>query len=170
MKPAPTPSTGRGGDVSYHGPGQLVGYPVVQLPPDRRDAHGYLRTLEEALIRTAAGYGLDAGREPGWTGVWVAGRKLAAIGVRLSTGWITSHGFALNVATDLAQFDVIVPCGIRNRGVTSLERELGRSLAVVDVAARVARELASALELRPVAPDDPAERLSWDDVRQGGSG
>jgi len=153
--------TGRGGDVTFHGPGQLVGYPVVRLPPERRDAHRYLRDLESALIRTAESYGLAAGRQPGLTGVWVGGEKLAAIGVRLSTGWITSHGFALNVSTDLSQFEAIVPCGIADRGVTSLARLTGKAPALTEVASRVAREVATALDLEPAAPEEPAERLSW---------
>lgn len=119
--------TGRGGDVTYHGPGQLVGYPILDLKPDRKDLHRYLRDLEDVLIRAAAHFGVSAGRSPGQTGVWTEHGKLAAIGVRVSSGWITSHGFALNVRTDLRYFETIVPCGIRDRDVTSLERELGRT-------------------------------------------
>jgi lipoate-protein ligase B len=151
---------GRGGDVTYHGPGQLVGYPVVSLPAARRDAHRYLRDLEEALIRTAADYGVAARREPGLTGVWVADQKLAAIGVRLSTGWITSHGFALNVGADLEGFSNIVPCGITEGGVTSLSRLIDRQVELHQVAARAASHLAAVLQLRPVTADDPAERLA----------
>jgi lipoyl(octanoyl) transferase len=116
---------GRGGDVTYHGPGQLVGYPILDLKPDRKDLHRYLRDLEEVLIRVVAGFGLRGERLAGMTGVWVPGGKIAAIGVRVSSGWITSHGFALNVSTDLDRFQTIVPCGIPDREVTSLARELG---------------------------------------------
>lgn len=118
---------GRGGDVTYHGPGQLVGYPIFDLSPDRRDLHRYVRDLEEALIRALFRFGVGAGRIAGLTGVWVGNEKVAAIGVRVSR-WITSHGFALNIATDLDYFRLIVPCGIADRGVTSLERLLGRSV------------------------------------------
>jgi lipoyl(octanoyl) transferase len=116
--------TGRGGDVTYHGPGQLVGYPIVDLKPDRCDVHRYVRDVEEVLIRTVADYGVRATRIPGLTGVWVGAEKIAAIGVRISR-WVTSHGFALNVCTDLDYFKLIVPCGIGDRGVTSLETLLG---------------------------------------------
>jgi len=131
--------TGRGGDVTYHGPGQLVGYPILDLKPDRCDLHAYLRDLEEVLIRTLADFGLAAGRAEGLTGAWVGGRKLAAIGVRVSSGWITSHGFALNVATDLAFFDTIVPCGIRDHGVASIESETGSPAAMREVERAVVR-------------------------------
>ncbi len=125
--------TGRGGDVTYHGPGQLVGYPILDLKPDRKDLHRYIRDLEEGLIRALAGFGIEAGRVDGLTGVWVDDEKVAAIGVRVSSGWITSHGFALNVNTDLSFFGAIVPCGIRDHGVTSMEALLGRTLDMREV-------------------------------------
>jgi lipoyl(octanoyl) transferase len=117
--------TGRGGDVTYHGPGQLVGYPILDLKPDRCDVHRYVRDLEEVLIQAVARFGVTATRVAGLTGIWTGQDKLAAIGVRVSSGWITSHGFALNVGTDLSYFGAIVPCGIQERSVTSLERLLG---------------------------------------------
>jgi lipoyl(octanoyl) transferase len=116
--------TGRGGDVTYHGPGQLVGYPILDLKPDRCDLHRYVRDLEHVLIRALSTSGIDAGRKEGLTGAWVGDEKIAAIGVRVSSGWITSHGFALNVSTDLAFFGSIVPCGITEYGVTSIARQL----------------------------------------------
>jgi lipoyl(octanoyl) transferase len=130
--------TGRGGDVTYHGPGQLVGYPILELPEDRRDVHRYVRDLEEVLIQAVSGFGITAGRIPGLTGIWVGDRKLAAIGVRISR-WVTSHGFALNVSTDLSRFDLIVPCGITGKGVTSMERLVGRPIAMAEVADAVVR-------------------------------
>lgn len=131
--------TGRGGDVTYHGPGQLVGYPILDLKPDRCDLHRYVRDIEAALIDTLRTWAIEAGRKPGLTGVWVGADKVAAIGVRVSSGWITSHGFALNVSTDLQFFDAIVPCGIRQYGVTSLERLLGEAPPMDDVLERTAR-------------------------------
>jgi lipoyl(octanoyl) transferase len=128
--------TGRGGDITYHGPGQIVGYPILDLKPDRCDVHRYVRDLEDVLIQTAADYGITAARVPGLTGAWVGGEKLAAIGVRIAR-WVTSHGFALNVGTDLDCFKLIVPCGLADRGVTSLERLLGRPVAREEVEDRL---------------------------------
>ena len=113
----------RGGDATFHGPGQLVGYPILRLK--ELDTHKYLRDLEELIILVLSDYGLCAGRHPAYTGVWVEGSKIAAIGVKFSSGRITSHGFALNVSTDLSWFNKITPCGIEGHGVTSLARELG---------------------------------------------
>lgn len=131
--------SGRGGDVTYHGPGQLVGYPILDLKPDRKDVHRYLRDLEEVLIRVAHAYGVSGRRIPGETGVWTGSGKLAAIGVRVSSGWITSHGFALNVTTELSYFDRIIPCGLGDRRVTSLQRLLGREVEMSGVVKAIAR-------------------------------
>ena len=125
----------RGGDATFHGPGQLVGYPILRLR--ERDTHGYLRRLEGVVIGSLGDYGLEGWHHPEYTGVWVGERKISAIGVKFSSGWITSHGFALNVSTDLSWFDLITPCGIREYGVTSLQRELGREVPMADVEQKV---------------------------------
>lgn len=134
--------TGRGGDVTYHGPGQLVGYPIIDLNPDRRDVHRYVRDLEEVMIRVCAGYGLEAGRSKGFSGAWINDEKIGAIGVRISR-WITSHGFAFNVATDINFFNLIVPCGIADRGVTSLQALLGAAPAMSEVEDRFIEQFAA---------------------------
>lgn len=131
----------RGGDATFHGPGQLVGYPILDLRAWRTDTHAYVRALEAVLIAVLADYGVVGERDPGYTGVWVNGAKIAAIGVRIA-GWVTSHGFALNVSTDLSAFARIVPCGIPDRPVTSLARELGQAPPLVEVAERAAVRLA----------------------------
>ncbi|MDQ0337700.1 lipoyl(octanoyl) transferase [Caldalkalibacillus uzonensis] len=128
----------RGGDITYHGPGQLVGYPLILLNRWKNDAHLYLRMVEETIIKTLSHYGIEAGRKPPYTGVWVQDEKVAAIGVKFNRGrqsksFITSHGFALNVNTDLSMFESIIPCGIRDYGVTSMSKLLGRSVDLEEV-------------------------------------
>ena len=125
----------RGGDATFHGPGQIVGYPILRLRD--RDTHGYLRELEDVVIRVIGDYGITGWHHPEYTGAWVGEKKIAAIGVKFSSGWITSHGFALNVKTDLSWFDRITPCGIREFGVTSLAQELGREVSLADVEERI---------------------------------
>ncbi len=157
--------TNRGGDITYHGPGQLVGYPILNLAEIRRDVGWYVRSLEEALIRATAEFGVASRRVPGRTGVWVdvpvgptiddrkeakEEEKLAAIGVHLSR-WVTSHGFAYNVSTDLRYFDLIVPCGISGKRATSLEKLLGRRVEMKDAAPRVTARLGEILGLHPRA-------------------
>ncbi|MET0340564.1 MAG: lipoyl(octanoyl) transferase LipB [Polyangiales bacterium] len=141
--------TGRGGDVTFHGPGQLVAYPIVDLQPERADVRRYVRDLEETMIRVCAGYGIEAGRVDKLNGAWVGAgdgmRKIGAVGVRISR-WVTMHGFALNVNTQLADFGAIVPCGIHGHGVTSLARELGREVSLDEVGTRAAAHLAERLE------------------------
>ena len=152
----------RGGDITYHGPGQLVGYPIVNLAEIRRDVAWYLRSLEEAMMRATAEFGIATRRVNGRTGVWVdvlsgAGgeEKLAAIGVHLSR-WVTSHGFAYNVSTDLRYFDLIVPCGIADKRATSLEKLLGRNVKMEEVSPRIAAHLGEllSLDLRPAELGD----------------
>jgi len=153
--------TGRGGDVTYHGPGQLVAYPVISLKPDRCDVHRYVRDLEEVMIRVAMDFGVTASRIDGLTGIWVGDRKLGALGVRIAR-WITSHGIALNVSTDLSNFDRIVPCGIVDKGVTSLEALTGRRIPLSVVAESVATNFGGVFErsitYRSAAREDRAAR------------
>jgi lipoyl(octanoyl) transferase len=142
--------TGRGGDVTYHGPGQIVGYPILDLNPDRRDVHRYVRDLEEVMTRVCSAYGIEAGRQAGMSGTWInhptrGPEKIGAIGVRISR-WVTSHGFAFNVSTDLSFFDLIVPCGISDRGVTSLERETGSFHDLAEVAVRLSEAMATVFD------------------------
>ena len=143
--------TNRGGDITYHGPGQLVGYPILDLDEYFTDIHRYLRTLEEVIIATLADYGLSGDRSPGETGVWLDvgtpfARKICAMGVRASR-WVTMHGWAFNLNTDLRYFEYIIPCGIKDKAVTSLQRELGRPIDEVEAKARVAGHFARLFEV-----------------------
>lgn len=148
----------RGGDVTFHGPGQLVGYPIIDLRQHREDLHWYLRRLEAGLITGLGTLGIEAGPNPGLTGVWTRGRKLASIGIHVKQ-WVTFHGFALNVNTDLSSFDLIVPCGIRDVVMTSVSRELGREDAGTlweETRGAVIAGMAEALQLQPVENSTPA--------------
>ena len=146
----------RGGDITYHGPGQLVGYPILDLNVYGADIHRYLRSLEEVLIRALKDFGIAGEREEGMTGVWVKGEKIAALGVKVSR-WITMHGFALNVNTDLGKFGRIIPCGIFHKGVTSMQRLLGASVSMTDVERSVAEAFAEVFACRMTAMS--AEKL-----------
>ena len=156
--------TSRGGDITYHGPGQIVGYPILNLGAIRRDVVWYVRMLEVAMIRATSEFGITAERVAGKTGIWVKSgdteEKLAAIGVHISR-WVTSHGFAYNVSTDLRYFDLIVPCGIADRKATSLEKLLGRSVEQEEVAPRIARHLGElfGLEMQEASKKEMLERL-----------
>ena len=150
--------TGRGGDVTYHGPGQLVGYPIIDLNPDRRDVHRYVRDLEEVMIRVCADYGLDAGRIKGSSGTWIGDEKIGAIGVRISR-WIASHGFAFNVTTEVDFFNLIVPCGIADKGVTSLAARIGSPPAMAGVEDRFIARFGEVFE-RTVAVSRAGSRAS----------
>ncbi len=122
----------RGGDITYHGPGQIVGYPIISLSGWKEDTHLYLRSLEEVIIQTLSSYGIESERNPKYTGVWIGDRKIAAIGIKVSR-WITMHGFAFNINTDLSFFNGIIPCGIKEKEVTSLQKELGREIDIEEV-------------------------------------
>ena len=150
---------GRGGDVTYHGPGQIVGYPILDLRPDRCDVHRYVRDVEEVMIRVCGDYGLAAGRIKGMTGTWLdadspRAAKIGAIGVRISR-WITSHGFAFNVSTELDRFALIVPCGLAGQGVTSLEQATGRRIPLAEVEDAFVRHFAIVFERVMTASPTP---------------
>jgi lipoyl(octanoyl) transferase len=142
----------RGGDVTYHGPGQIVGYPIINLEEYYRDVHRYLRDLEEVMIRTLSVFGIEGRRDREFTGVWVGSEKIAAIGVRVSR-WVTMHGFALNVNTDLGYFERIIPCGIFHRGVTSLQRLLGREVPLAEVSAQIVKHFSGVFGVETVRRD-----------------
>jgi lipoyl(octanoyl) transferase len=148
----------RGGDVTYHGPGQLVGYPILDIAQHRRDIGWYMRSLEEVLIAVAGEYRIQAGRLAGAPGVWVGNDKLAALGVHISR-WVTSHGFAFNVNTDLRYFDWIIPCGLRDKGVTSLQKLLGQRVEMDEVAERVVRHFGRVFGLGMVEAAAPKLKL-----------
>ena len=158
---APLVETDRGGDITFHGPGQLIAYPTIDLRAARLGVVDYVRGLEEVVIRTLRGYGIESGVECGLTGVWVGDEKIAAIGVRVSRpggasgGWITTHGLALNVSVDLSWFERIVPCGISDRGVTSIERLRGAAPPMDDVALRLAQQFGAVFG-REMAPFEPS--------------
>ena len=151
--------TDRGGDVTYHGPGQLVGYPILDLTQHRRDISWYMRSLEEVFIRTAHDFGIEAGRSEGAAGVWVGNDKLTAMGVHLSR-WVTSHGFAMNVNTDLRYFEWIVPCGLHGKGVTSLAKLLGHAVEMEEVAERVVEHFGAVFGLEVRACEELKSRKS----------
>jgi lipoyl(octanoyl) transferase len=153
----------RGGDITYHGPGQVVGYPILKLSRHGGDVLRYLRMLEETIIVALAGYGITADRAAGLTGVWVGSAKIAAIGVKLSASGVTQHGFALNVATDLRYFQQIIPCGIAGRSVTSLAQLLGAALPQTEVEQRVMAAFGQVFEVEPTL-DAPVEHQAMDMV------
>jgi lipoyl(octanoyl) transferase len=166
--------TNRGGDVTYHGPGQIVGYPVFHLAPDRQDVRRYVRDVEGSLIAALARFGIEAGRIARWPGVWIGeegkdARKIGAIGVHLSR-WLTSHGFALNVNTNLSHFDLIVPCGIQEAGVTSIARELGRTQPLAPVEEALGEAFAQTFGAEPVPAPEPLRTVSVAVVREGVAG
>jgi lipoate-protein ligase B len=138
----------RGGDVTFHGPGQLVGYPIVDLTRHRKDLHWFLRQVEESLIVALAAFGIAAERNPGLTGVWTQGRKIASIGVH-ARDWVPWHGFALNVSTDLSYFDLMVPCGIQQVTMTSIIREIGRDVRMAEVEEEVVKAFGAVFALTP---------------------
>lgn len=165
--------TDRGGDVTYHGPGQIVGYPLLHLGPGRQDVRKYVRAIEELMIRTVADWGIVATRIEQWPGVWVANsrrggpRKIAALGVHLSR-WYTKHGFALNVRTDLSHFELIIPCGIKEAGVTSMRDELQRDVAVAEVEDRIVHHFRDVFECEVTPGPEPRRTVSVVVTREDG--
>jgi lipoyl(octanoyl) transferase len=167
--------TDRGGEVTYHGPGQIVGYPILDLAPDRKDVRRHVRSVEEGMIRALAEHGIEAGRIPKWPGVWIGSeaggdaRKIGAVGVHIAR-WITTHGFALNVNAALEDFELIVPCGIHEAGVTSMERELGRPADVAAVEESLGRAFGAVLEAEVRSEEARTQTVSVTAVRRGPAG
>jgi lipoyl(octanoyl) transferase len=151
----------RGGDITYHGPGQIVGYPIINLNEWHKDTHKYLRALEEVIILTCKEYGLIAGRNPKYTGVWIDDEKIAAIGVKVSN-WITMHGFAFNVNTDLSFFNGIIPCGITDKAVTSLSKKLNAQMELNEVKVKLLRWFQDVFSYKGVLHLDKKELLKFD--------
>jgi len=151
----------RGGDITYHGPGQIVGYPIIDLNNWGKDTHKYLRALEEIIIRTCADYGLEVTRVPKFTGVWIEDRKIAAIGIKV-TRWITMHGFALNVNTDLSLFNGIIPCGITNKEVTSLKKELKIEIDIQEVKSKILNHAVEVFSYDKIETQQVEDLLSQD--------
>ncbi len=148
----------RGGDITYHGPGQIVGYPIIDLTGWQEDSHKYLRALEEVIIKTCTEYNITANRNKEYTGVWVGDKKIAAIGIKVSR-WITMHGFAFNVNTDLSLFDGIIPCGIKDKNVTSLQNELGITIYIYEVKSIILKNFTEVFEYSPAEKNEPDEIL-----------
>jgi lipoyl(octanoyl) transferase len=142
--------TDRGGDITYHGPGQLIGYPVIELEPDRRDVRRYVRDIEQVILQTLGEFSIQGRRDRVHRGVWLADRKIASVGIRISR-WVTSHGFALNVNTDLSFFSLIVPCGIAGCKMTSMREELGRTVDMDEVKSAIVRSFCNVFGREPVA-------------------
>jgi lipoyl(octanoyl) transferase len=148
----------RGGDITYHGPGQIVGYPIIDLNNWFKDTHKYLRALEEVIIKTCSDYGLECGRNEKHTGVWIGDRKIAAIGIKVSR-WVTMHGFAFNVNTDLNLFNGIIPCGIQDKTVTSLKQELKREINIQEVKEKLLKNFTQVFEYSTMNSRDKEELL-----------
>jgi lipoyl(octanoyl) transferase len=148
----------RGGDITYHGPGQIVGYPIIDLNNWFKDTHKYLRALEEVIIKTCSDYGLECGRNEKHTGVWIGDRKIAAIGIKVSR-WVTMHGFAFNVNTDLNLFNGIIPCGIQDKAVTSLKQELNREINIQEVKEKLLKNFTQVIEYSTMNSRDKEELL-----------
>jgi lipoyl(octanoyl) transferase len=156
----------RGGDITYHGPGQIVGYPIISLTEWQQDTHKYLRELEEVIIKVCAEYGITGGREPKYTGVWIEDRKIAAIGIKVSR-WITMHGFAFNVNTDLSLFNGIIPCGITDKAVTSLKKELNREINTDEVKDKLIKSFSDVYdyeEVKTINKDELFDMISSDKI------